>query len=239
MEKQMQNEKKKLYYGFVLIVGLFFLQFPGSLIMGAASVFYTPVSEELGIPLSAYGMHMTILQISLVILMPVYARIVKRYDLRKVMSVCLVIEALVFSIRAMASNIWIIYLSAVLGSVVFTVFNLLSIPMLMNAWFPFHTGIAIGVVASAQGIAGMLFSSLGGIIIQNHGWRTCFWIWAAICLMFLPITLFAVSYTHLATTQIAAAVVVTAIVIPIVTSAWIKRFGSPQNPVNGHAGEVW
>ena len=46
-------------------------------------------------------------------------------------------------------------------------------------------------------------------------------------------------YVAEATTQIAAAVVVTAIVIPIATSAWIKRFGSPKNPVNGHAGEVW
>lgn len=46
-------------------------------------------------------------------------------------------------------------------------------------------------------------------------------------------------YVGEATTQIAAAVVVTAIVIPLATSAWVKRFGSPQAPVNGHAGEVW
>lgn len=40
-----------------------------------------------------------------------------------------------------------------------------------------------------------------------------------------------------ATTQIAAAVVLTAIVIPFLTSWWVNKFGAPKHPVNGHSGE--
>lgn len=42
-----------------------------------------------------------------------------------------------------------------------------------------------------------------------------------------------------ATTQLAAAVVVTAIAVPLLTSYWVNKYGSPQHPVNGHNGEVY
>lgn len=40
-----------------------------------------------------------------------------------------------------------------------------------------------------------------------------------------------------ATTQIAAAVVFTALVIPFITSWWVNKYGAPKHPVNGHCGE--
>ncbi|MDR1773669.1 MAG: 2-keto-3-deoxygluconate permease, partial [Clostridioides sp.] len=39
-------------------------------------------------------------------------------------------------------------------------------------------------------------------------------------------------YVASATTQIAAAVVVTAILVPIITAWWAKKYGCPQYPLN-------
>ncbi len=44
-------------------------------------------------------------------------------------------------------------------------------------------------------------------------------------------------YVANATTQIAAAVVFSALVIPFLTAWWVGHFGSPKQPANGHSGE--
>lgn len=33
----------------------------------------------------------------------------------------------------------------------------------------------------------MILSSVGGIIIENMGWRACYWVWAGMCLVLMPL----------------------------------------------------
>lgn len=45
-------------------------------------------------------------------------------------------------------------------------------------------------------------------------------------------------YVATATTQVAAAVIVTAIIAPLMTSFWVKKYGSPKYPLKGQAAET-
>lgn len=183
------TQKGKFHYGIAVVIGMFLLQFPASLILSAASIFYTPVTEELGISLSAYGATVTILLLTEIVLLPLIARACKKLDMRIVLTASLLIEAGCFAVRAMASGLAAFYVTAALLSIPFAVFLNLSIPIIVNNWFATNTGFMIGLCAASQGIGGMLFNSVGGIMIQNHGWRACFWMYMAVSLALIPVSL--------------------------------------------------
>ncbi len=187
-----ESTNKKLHYGIVVVIGMFLLQFPASLILSAASIFYTPVTEELGVSLSQYGLTVTILLLTEVVLLPVIARICKKWDMRLVLTLSLIIEAVSFVIRAIGTNIWAYYITAAMLSIPFAVFLNLSIPLIVNNWFVTNTGFMIGLCAASQGIGGMLFNSIGGVMIQNVGWRPCFWMYAVVSVLLIPVSLFVI-----------------------------------------------
>lgn len=186
------EKRKKIHYGIVVVIGMFLLQFPASLILSAASIFYTPVTEELGISLSAYGLTVTILLLAEVVLLPFITKICNKWDMRVVLTLSLVLEAACFAVRAMATGIWAFYITAVLLSIPFAVFLNMAIPIIVNNWFATNTGFMIGLCAASQGIGGMLFNSIGGVIIQNYGWRPCFWMYVVVSVVLIPVSLFVI-----------------------------------------------
>lgn len=54
----------------------------------------------------------------------------------------------------------------------------------------------MSIITLGQGIAGIIFGAVGGHIIQNMGWRTCYWVWAILTLIIgLPCSLFVIRKT--------------------------------------------
>lgn len=188
----MTNSKGKMHYGFVVAVGMFLLQFPACLILSAASIFYVPMTQEFNVSLSQCGLTVTILLLTQVVLMPSIAKACNKIDMRILLTVCLLIEAACFAIRAMATGIMAFYITAALLSIPFAIFLNMSIPIIVNNWFSINVGLMIGLCAASQGIGGMIFNSVGGLVIQNYGWRPCLWMYAAVCIVLIPISLFVI-----------------------------------------------
>lgn len=186
----MATTTNKKYYGYVVVALMAALMLPGSLIMSAASIFYTPVTEELGVSLAAFGMNLTIIQLMSAFGCPtLFTPLAKKFKMRTLLTLALIVEACCFAIRAMATNIWVFYITSVFITLPMSLLFNVCIPIVANTWFPKKTGTAIGVMGCTQGLGGMLFSAIGGSLIGSHGWRFCFWIWAAVCIVFVPFVL--------------------------------------------------
>ena len=171
-----------IHRGYYVIVGLMLLMVAQCFPMNAASIFYTPVSAELGIPVSRFGIHMTILNISVATSVPLLAALFRRMDARYILAGCVIIESLMFLMNSAAHSVYVFYgTSAVLGISLAAYLNL-AIPLLVNRWFLVRNSTMIGLCGAAQGIAGMVFNALGGIIIDARGWRFCYLVWAAAAL---------------------------------------------------------
>ena len=182
------EKSNKGYYGVKVVATMALLMLPMSLIMNTASIFYTSVTEEFGISLAAMGLTLTLTMLGSAFGAPlVTTPLTKKIKLRYLLAAVLIIEALCFAVRATTSSMIVFYITAVLISLPMGLLTNVSIPIIANAWYPKKPGTAIGIMASTQGLGGMLFSAIGGIIIQNYGWRTCYWVWAAIALVCAPI----------------------------------------------------
>lgn len=179
----------KKYYGNVVLFLMAALMLPMSLIMNTASIFYTPVTEELNISLAAFGLNLTIVMLVCAFAAPfVFTPLVKMIKMRWLLSAAILLEAACFVMRATSSSLWVFYLSSVLLAVPMGLLCNICIPIVANSWFPNKPGAAIGIMASTQGLGGMFFSAIGGILIGNYGWRNTFLIWAVICVVFVPFT---------------------------------------------------
>lgn len=183
----MANQKKG-YYGNIVVVTMALLMLPMSLIMNTASIFYTPCTQELGVSLAAFGANLTIVMLGSAFGAPfVTTPLTRRIKLRWLIALAMAVEAVCFCIRGLTSSIYVFYATSLLISFPMGLLCNVSIPIIANAWFPKKPGVAIGIMASSQGLGGMLFSAIGGVLIQSIGWRNTFFVWAGICALFIPI----------------------------------------------------
>lgn len=178
----------KSYYGYKVVAVMALLMLPMSLIMNTASIFYTPCTEELGVSLAAFGTNLTIIMLGSAFGAPfLITPLARKVKLRWLVAIAMIVEAACFAVRATTSSIIVFYISSLLIAFPMGLLCNVSIPIVANSWFPKKPGTAIGVMASTQGLGGMLFSAIGGVLIQNIGWRNTFWVWAAICVVCIPI----------------------------------------------------
>ena len=175
-------QEKKLHFGYVVAAGLIILMIPECFPMNTASIFYTPVSRELQIPVDTFGFHMTLLTMSMALSVPLIERIFDRIDSRLFLTVVVAVEAAMFFINSTARSVSVFYGTSIVLGFVMSVYLYFALPMLMNRWFAVRSVFMIGLCGAAQGLWGMVFNTLGGIIIDGIGWRGCYRIWALVSL---------------------------------------------------------
>lgn len=65
-------------------------------------------------------------------------------------------------------------------------------PLMANTtrWFTAHRGVAVGIVSAGQSLGGALWPPIHRAIIEDMGWRSAFWIYAFVTILFcLPLAL--------------------------------------------------
>ena len=178
-----ETKKHGLHYGYCVVFGVFLLMFPMCFILNAASIFYTPVSEELGITQTAFGLHIAITEAVMALMLPTINKIFRKYDARITITACMLLEGAAYLVNSMAGSAWVFYGTAVVLGCCESLLIYLIIPVLINNWFVKNTGLWIGVCGAAQGIAGAIFNSVGASVIASSGWRSCYVLWAVVCVV--------------------------------------------------------
>ncbi len=190
-----ESGKKGLHFGYIVAAGVFILMFPMGFILNAAGIFYTPVSEEFGISQTMFGLHIAITEATMALMLPTINKLFRKYDTRITITACMAMEGVAYGINSMAHSVWVFYVNGFILGCCLSLLIYLIIPVLINNWFVKNTGLWIGICGAAQGIAGAVFSTVGASIISAYGWRTCYMVWAGICIVIgVPVSLFMIRY---------------------------------------------
>ena len=173
----------KMHRGYIVAAACAVLTVLSATIINSIGIFYIPVTQEFGISMTKMSLAITVFNISYTVCMPLLNRIINKYDLRVVTAVCIIGFALSFVIRALAKNIVWFYVSAVIqGNTWMIIVGLLG-PIIANNWFHKGTATVIALISLCTNIGGFIFNAIGGVVIQTHGWRTCYWVWVLITLV--------------------------------------------------------
>ena len=152
---------QKIFYGWWIVVGSFFLNFAGiGIIMNTMGVFIKPVTESLGFTRGGFTLYFTIAALSMMVMAPVMGKLLERYNIRLIMTVCTTMMAASFALFSQCRTLKQFYLVAVFLGIGSAGSHIIPVSMMITNWFIDKRGLAMGIVFAATGVGGLIFNPL-------------------------------------------------------------------------------
>jgi predicted MFS family arabinose efflux permease len=169
------KSRKKIFYGWWIVVGAFLLNFVGiGIIMNTMGVFIKPVAESLGFTRGGFTLYFTIAALSMMVMAPVMGKLLERYDIRIIMTVCTTMMATSFALFSQCQTLTQFYVVAVFLGIGSAGSHIIPVSMMITNWFVDKRGLAMGIVFAATGVGGLIFNPLANWIIMNYSWQATF-----------------------------------------------------------------
>jgi MFS family permease len=169
------TSERKIFYGWRIVVGAFFLNFAGiGIIMNTMGVFIKPVTESLGFTRGGFTLYFTIAALSMMVMAPVMGKLLERYNIRLIMTVCTAMMATSFALFSQCRTLTQFYIVAVFLGIGSAGSHIIPVSMMITNWFIDKRGLAMGIVFAATGVGGMIFNPLANWIILNYSWQAAF-----------------------------------------------------------------
>lgn len=171
----MENKKGGIFYGWwivlvcTLIMATFF-----TLLLSCLSLFIVPITDDLGISRSAFGVFSTILSILGMILSPPAGKILATKNTRLIMSCALCLGVVGYTCLSFVQNVGLLYALAVVIGIGSAFSTTVPIAILLTRWFVKSRGTAMSITFAGSSIGAMLLSPVISNLIAANGWRMTF-----------------------------------------------------------------
>lgn len=185
----MSNKSYKHWLILILCCGL-----SGSSIgvsINTSGVFYTPVSEALGILRGSFSMHMTIFSMVTAISSLFIPKLMSKYNYKLLLTIGVVAGVLSTGAMGLVTTIPMFYLLGAIRGLSTSLFAIVPLTMIINNWFVDKHGLATSIVLSFSGIIGSILSPVLSSIVSEYGWEFGYFVKAFIILILcLPAVLY-------------------------------------------------
>ena len=162
---------KRIHYAWVMVAaGFLALGCSAGQIANCYNLLIVPICEDLGVARSAMGLSQSLQSIGGILISMFAGPIFSRFRLKRLMLLGGVLMLAAYFSLSFAKSIWHIYFSVTFLSFTQPLMTWLPFSILFNNWFAKKRGLAIGIAFMGSGVAGMIFSALGGTIIDAMGW---------------------------------------------------------------------
>lgn len=180
----------------VLIVVSFMFAAHAGIINNVIGVFYSPVSESLGILRGNFALHSTITMLSVGFVSLIVPSIIHRFGWKLSLTIGVILSFIGTAGMAFTENLMVFYILGAIRGIGGGFFGLVPMAMLINNWFIEKNGFAISIASGFSGLIGMVFAPIFASIIANLGWRNGFIAMGfAIVVFALPAILYPYSLT--------------------------------------------
>lgn len=142
--------------------------------VNSVGVFYTPVSESLGIMRGTFAIHGTISLLATAIVSLFVPAIIKKYSYKLILISSVLVAGISTILMAFSKGVLAFYILGALRGISSGLFSIVFITMIINKWFHKSHGLATSIVLSFSGIAGAVFSPIFTKCIQNFGWEKAY-----------------------------------------------------------------
>jgi len=161
---------------------MFFVMALNSAIYGLMIV---PICEDFNITRAEFSLSRTYGSIASMIAALLVGKIYKRFSLKKAVVAGLITVPICFVVQGFSPNIYVFYAMAFIFGAAVTLTTSVAISTLINSWFEEKRGFALAMATMGSGFGGMLMNPLIGSMISGIGWRSSFFVLAAIVAVIL------------------------------------------------------
>lgn len=186
------NRRGGIHYGFLILLCCCIISATSvSLAFGCAGIFYTPVSEFLGVSTGVFAIYATIQSLVSGFAVRALNPIVDKVGMKKVVTGLLIIQIVCYFAMGHFTKVWMFYIYGVLSGFVQSLMPSMVATISLNKWFKSNVGTFIGFSSSMTGISGMIINPIAGVYMQQHGWQATYTLYGIIiAVTALPAMLF-------------------------------------------------
>ncbi len=187
------NEKKGFHFGYLVVAALVITSFiPLSLGLSCAGIFYPSLSESLGVEKGMLSYFTTFIWVAALITLPVLGKLLNNVDARICLTGAVILAALAFVWLSFMNSLWQFYVAAFAMGISIALLLFLAPSTLINRWFAKGSGPMLGIAMAFTGVGGVVWSSVGGVLINSIGWSHTYLVFAVLSICCAPVTLFMV-----------------------------------------------
>lgn len=169
------TENKNVFYGWIILIACIFLMGLGyAPLVSCASLFISPVTEDLGFARGAYTITTSIASLMMAFMSPVIGKLMAGKNMRKTIVVCTILNCLVYLFYSMSSQLWQFYLTAMLVGITECGCTMVPVSCLITNWFKKKHGLVMSIALAGSGLGGTILSPIIGTLISDIGWRGAF-----------------------------------------------------------------
>ena len=188
------KEGKKLHYAWWIAVACCAI-YAGSvgIIVSCAGLFYKHVSTELGVGTADIVFYTTLMYLVITITLPFAGKIFSKFNIRLILSVAALTDALAFGLMGTYTSVYQFYVSGVLLGISNSFLIYAAVPLIINNWFKVKMGTVLGLAMTFMGIGGAIFAPITGHLIETIGWRSSYMVLGVlVAVITLPFTIFVI-----------------------------------------------
>lgn len=139
--------------------------------INTSGVFYSPVSENLGLLRGSFSFHMTIFSLVTAVSALFVPAFLKRYPLKPFLLVSVLVAVVGTGLMAVSNQLWQFYVLGAIRGFSTGMFSIVPITLIINHWFIKKNGLATSIALGFSGLMGASFSPIFSQIITQIGWR--------------------------------------------------------------------
>jgi Sugar phosphate permease len=178
------EKSKKVFYGWIVVAGGFVLMAVlHSMLQTCFSLFVVPVTTDMQISRSAFGICNTVIMVVTMLLSPYMGRWLAGKNTRGIFTGCVVGLGLSYASYSLAQATWHFYVSAALVGIFSCGAIVLPLSIIITNWFHKARGTAISIALAGSGIGGAIISPILTHFIQTDGWRSSFVIFGIVMIV--------------------------------------------------------
>ncbi len=184
----------KLHFGYLVVAALALTSFiPLSLGLSCAGIFYPPLSEAIGVEKGVLSYYTSVLWAAALITLPTMGKLLNDKDARVCLTGAVLIIAAAFVWLSLTSSLWHFYAAAVAMGIGVGMLLFLAPSTLINRWFAKRAGVMLGICMAFTGVGGMVWSTVGGMLINSIGWSATYLVFALLSAATAPTTMFMIA----------------------------------------------
>lgn len=170
-----QKSPSRFHYGHVIVFCCCLIMFVHvGLVMSCAGIFYTPVSQSLGVEVGKFGLYMSFNFLASTLMLSVAGRMMERFGARLMLSVNSAILGGCLVAMGFFNAVWQFYIAGALIGITLAFLLYLSFPTLVAKWFRSRVGLYMGICSAASGVGGVVFNPICAQMIEHYGWRATY-----------------------------------------------------------------
>lgn len=176
--------QRRFHYGHVIVLCCcLIMAVNAGLAMSCAGIFYTPVSESLGVKVGVFGFYMSFCFMASTLMLSVAGRLIERFGARLLLSLSSGIMGACMVTMGFFTAVWQFYVAGAVIGITLAFLYYLSFPTLVNSWFRTRVGFYMGLCSASMGLGGALFSPVCTALIAAYGWRVTYEVLGAFILL--------------------------------------------------------